>query len=82
MTNVGIPEKKSQSQIFILLRLRFFLFFLLLTGLHFSKNMYTVKPVLSGHSKIDKTNILMTNGSFMKVESIAKCSTGSILHYF
>ena len=23
----------------------------------------TVKPVLSGHSKIDKTQILMTNGS-------------------
>ena len=29
----------------------------------------TVKPVLSGHSKIDKTKILMTNGSLMKVES-------------
>ena len=25
----------------------------------------TVKPVLSGHSEIDKTNILMTNGSLM-----------------
>ena len=36
--------------------------------------MKTVKPVLSGHSKIDKTNILMTNGSLMKVESIAECS--------
>ena len=24
---------------------------------------YTVKPVLSGHSKIDKTKILMTNDS-------------------
>ena len=35
---------------------------------------YTVKPVLSGHSKIDKTQILMTNGSLMKVESIAECS--------
>ena len=31
----------------------------------------TVKPVLSGHSKIDKTKILTTNGSLMKVESIA-----------
>ena len=30
-----------------------------------------VKPVLSGHSKIDKTELLMTNGSLMKVESIA-----------
>ena len=27
----------------------------------------TVKPVLSGHSKIDKTKILKTNGSLMKV---------------
>ena len=33
-----------------------------------------VKPVLKGHSKIDKTKILMTNGSLMKVESIAECS--------
>ena len=32
----------------------------------------TVKPVLSGHSKIGKTKILMTNGSFIKVESIAE----------
>ena len=28
----------------------------------------------NGHSKIDKTKILMTNGSLMKVESIAECS--------
>ena len=38
----------------------------------------TVKPVLIGHSKIDKTKILMTNGSLMKVESIAEgafCNT-------
>ena len=41
--------------------------------------MSIVKPVLSGHSKIDKTNILMTNGSLMKVESIAECSKRSIL---
>ena len=34
----------------------------------------TVKPVLNGHSIIDKTNVLMTNGSLMKVESIAECS--------
>ena len=27
----------------------------------------TVKPVLSGHSKIDKTIILLTNGNLMKV---------------
>ena len=42
----------------------------------------TVKPVLSGLSKIDKTQILMTNGSLMKVESIAECSHWSILQYF
>ena len=42
----------------------------------------TVKPVFSGHSKIDKTKILMTNGSLMKVESIAECSPWSILQYF
>ena len=42
----------------------------------------TVKPVLSGHSKIDKTKILMTNGSLMKVESIAECSHWRILQYF
>ena len=35
---------------------------------------YTVKPVQYGHSKIDKTKILMTNGSLMKVKSIAECS--------
>ena len=33
--------------------------------------VYTVKHVLRGHSKIDKTKIVMTNGSLMKVESIA-----------
>ena len=32
----------------------------------------TVKPVLSSHSKIDKTKTLMTNGSLMKVKSIAE----------
>ena len=34
----------------------------------------TVKPVLNGHLKIDKTKVLKTNGSLMKVESIAECS--------
>ena len=34
-----------------------------------------VKPVLSGHSKIVKTKVLMANGSLMKVKSIAECST-------
>ena len=47
---------------------------------------FAVKPVLSGHSKIDKTKVLKTNGSLMKVESIAECSlrmlSWSILQYF
>ena len=34
----------------------------------------TVKPVLSGHSKIYKTKVLMENCSLMKVESVAECS--------
>ena len=33
----------------------------------------TVKPVLSGHLKIDKTKVLMEIGSLMEVESIAEC---------
>ena len=36
----------------------------------------------NSHSKIDKTKILMTNGSLMKFESIAECSPWSILQYF
>ena len=34
----------------------------------------TVKPVLSGHSKLDNTKTLKTNGAIMKVESIAEHS--------
>ena len=48
----------------------------------FEKIKCTVKPVLISHPKIDNTKILMTNGSLMKVESIAECSKGSILQYF
>ena len=43
---------------------------------------YTIKPVISGHLKIDKIMVLMENGSLMKVKSIAECSKGSILQYF
>ena len=32
--------------------------------------------------KKDKTQILMTNGSLMQVESIAECAPWSILQYF
>ena len=46
------------------------------------KYVNTVKPVLSRYSKIDKSKILVTNGSLMNVESIAECSKGSILQYF
>ena len=35
----------------------------------------TVKPVISGHSKVDKTKILLTNGSLMNIKSIAECNT-------
>ena len=45
------------------------------------KNVSTVKPVQNGYSKIDKTQILMTNDSLM-VKSIAECSPWSILQYF
>ena len=45
------------------------------------KLRFTVKPVLSGHSKLDKTKVLMTNGSLMKVKSIAECSHWPALNY-
>ena len=44
--------------------------------------IYTLKPVLSDHSKIDRTNIWMANGSLMKVVSIAECSHWTILQNF
>ena len=42
----------------------------------------TVKSVLSGHTKIDKTKVLMTDGSLMKVESIAECFRGAFFNTF
>ena len=45
-------------------------------------NTDAVKPVLSGHEKKDKTKVLKTNGSLMKVKSVAECSPWSILQYF
>ena len=47
-----------------------------------AKRLCTVKPVLRGHSKIDKTMILMTHGSLMKVQSIAECSLGAFCNTF
>ena len=38
--------------------------------------LYTVKPE-SGHSKLDKTKVLNTNSSLIKVERIAECSLGA-----
>ena len=49
---------------------------------HVCKISYTEKPVLNGLSKIDKTKVITTNGSLMKVKSIAECSPWSILQYF
>ena len=43
---------------------------------------YTVESVLSGHSKIEKTKVFKTNGSLMKVESIAECSLGAFCNTF
>ena len=42
----------------------------------------TVKPVLSGHSKIEKKKVLKTNGSLMKVKTIAECSLGAFCNTF
>ena len=41
-----------------------------------------VKPVLSGHLKIDKCKALMDDGSLIKVESIEEGSPWNILQYF
>ena len=43
---------------------------------------HTVKPVLSSRSKIDRTKVLKTNGSSMKVESNAKYSLGAFCNTF
>ena len=42
----------------------------------------TVKPVLSGHSKLVKTKALKTNGILMKAKSIAECSLGAFCNTF
>ena len=54
------------------------------TQISFPNNSFanTVKPVLSDHSKIDKTKVLKTIGSLMKVESIAECSLGAFYNTF
>ena len=57
-------------------------FYLVLVTVREEFFLNTVKPVLSGHSKIDKTKVLKTNGSLMKVESIAECSLGAFCNTF
>ena len=46
------------------------------------KEEYTVKPVLSGHSKRSPKLVFKTDYHLMQVKSIAECSKGSILQYF
>ena len=43
---------------------------------------YTVKPVLSSHSKRTPKLVFNTDYRLMQVKSIAECSKGSILQYF
>ena len=50
--------------------------------LKYNNNKCTVEPVSSGHSKTDKRKVLKTNGSLMKVESIAECSLGAFCNTF
>ena len=64
--------------VFVDVRIGVWGFYCTLSGFPVEKQ-HTVKPVLSGHSKIDKTKVLMTNGSLMKVESAAECEHSVIL---
>ena len=84
LISIRDPRETFKENPYYLLTELLFVSFILLQLRHGKKDnpLYTVKPVLSGHSKIDKTQILMTNGSLMKVESIAECSHWSILQYF
>ena len=43
---------------------------------------FTVKPVLSGHSKRRPKLIFEDHCRLMQIKSIAECSKGSILQYF
>ena len=60
----------------------FFWYALITKVLVFVFRKTTVKLVLSGHLKIDKTKILKTKSSLMKVESIAECSLGAFCNTF
>ena len=41
-----------------------------------------LKPVLSGHSKLDKTKVIKTGDSLVQAESIAECCTGAFCNTF
>ena len=43
---------------------------------------HTGKPVLSGHSKIDKTKVFKPCGSSMQFKSTAECSSGVFCYTF
>ena len=43
---------------------------------------YTIKPVMSRHSEINKTKVLKTDDSLMQFESIAECSLGAFCSTF
>ena len=45
-------------------------------------HVYTVKPVLSGHSERRQKLVFNADYRLMQVQSIAECSMGSILQYF
>ena len=52
------------------------------SGSKLFETVVTVKPVFSGHLKIDKTKVLKANDSLMKVESTAECSLGAFCNTF
>ena len=54
----------------------------ILVYIHLFIKKQAVKSVLSRNSKIDKTKIIKTNGSLMKVKSIAECSLGAVCNTF
>ena len=73
MPILGDPKLKNFAQIHSVHCMQWFKSHACL--LSYIDRFYCIAKFLSGQSKLDKTKILMTNGSFMKVES-------SILQYF
>ena len=79
----GVPNIFSMSHsCSFFLSWKFILYIMAPENRIIKKKLSYSKAVLSGHSKIDKTKVFMTNGSLMKVKSIAECSPWSILQYF